>query len=69
MGHADKAHWLGGSEFAPEHTACNREDGKLQAKLSAKAVRVRATSIGIPQRKRLSVKYDWKAQRYRRIDE
>lgn len=77
LGHADKAHWLGGEELAPEHVSCNREDGKLQAKLSAKTVRMRAARIGVPKKlgswrretykekkQRLKARYDWSTGRW-----
>lgn len=60
VGHCDKAHWIGGTEVAPEHKSCNREDGKEQTKLEAKSVRVRARQLGIKKR----IKYNWQRGRY-----
>ena len=60
LGHCDKAYWLGGSELAPEHKHCNREDGKKQTKLAAKTIRVRANYLGVKKR----YKFNWKKGRY-----
>jgi hypothetical protein len=53
MGHVGKAHWAGGSEYAPECVSCNAEDGRLQTKLAAKSVRIRAEKYGIKRVKRI----------------
>ena len=50
LGHCSDPHWLGGIDVAPEHTACNAEDGKHQTTLAAKSVRIRARNIGIKKK-------------------
>jgi hypothetical protein len=50
LGHCNKPHWMGGVDVAPEHTACNSEDGKVQTTLAAKSVRIRARNAGIKKR-------------------
>lgn len=47
LGHCNKPHWMGGVEVAPEHTACNMADARVQTKVAAKSVRMRARAIGI----------------------
>jgi hypothetical protein len=53
MGHAGKAHWLGGSEYAPEHVSCNMKDAVVQTKAAAKSRRIRAEAYGIKKVKRI----------------
>jgi hypothetical protein len=53
LGHVGKAHWCGGVIVAPEHTACNAEDGKVQSTLAAKSIRIQARAIGVKRPKRV----------------
>jgi hypothetical protein len=57
MGHVGRAKWAGGKKVAPEHTSCNREDGRQQSKLAAKSVRIRAREIGVKKKSSLSHPY------------
>lgn len=52
LGHCKNPHWLGGAELAAEHVACNVRDAKVQTKLAAKSVRIRARAAGIKKRSR-----------------
>ncbi len=47
LGHAGAANWAGGDDLRPEHVDCNSEDARLQTKLAAKSVRIRARNIGV----------------------
>jgi hypothetical protein len=57
LGHVGRAKWAGGKKVAPEHTSCNREDGKQQSKLAAKSIRIRADAIGVRKKSSLSHPY------------
>lgn len=59
LGHSEKPHWAGGVYVAPEHVACNVEDGRAQTTLAAKNVRIRARNIGIKKPSKLSEDWKW----------